>query len=161
MTTSFMDKYEQAKAIYTERKYQMRALGFKEIKSAPFRHHARKNYRDLDIPVFSVWRKRLEHRGYVHVILLCVRDDCQNPKIYVYTRGAFDPILYGMRNWYLDGGDAASHDVIEHIERVGHMVDIDEGFVRPRFRHGMVKANIRAFFVMIRDIFTNFISFKH
>lgn len=158
MTMSYKDRYNSAKSVYKERKGQLAHLGFREVKDSMYRHHAKKNYSGFVVATFSCWRKKLENRGYVHVILLCLLDDNDNPKVYIYTRGAFDPILYGLRNWYLDGGDADSDDVIEHVERMGHLTDADESFVRPRFRQGTVKAHVRAFFQMFKDMFSGLLS---
>lgn len=154
--SEFKDMYAKAKKEYLECRRMLDSKGFDEILNPVHLHHAKKTFADENIKVCSAWRYSFEDVGYINVFVLCMEDVRFNPITRLYYSVSVDPILYGLRNWYIEGGsshateDAAAACSLVHYSKA---IDIDR-CIRQRFRHGTIKAHVRAIFQWVMDTLT-------
>ena len=101
-------------------------------------------------------------KDFIHVALVEHEYGKDGLAIQVRYTCAGDDLLYGLSTKYKSGGSKDNGDDIAEIDRLIASGDLrdEERYVRKRFKHGRAKAKIRAFFVMMRDVWGRTFSFK-
>lgn len=142
-------------------------------------HHMLKDFEDYEVIRYAFYIKPAGE-DFIHVAVLEYETGGSaswDPPVYSTNYGlqiryscAGDDLLYGLKIKYKNGGSADPNDDVTAIDNL--IKDIKEDtvkervvypevrnhphYVRKRFRHGRRKVKIRAFLVMLKDLWKSF-----
>ncbi len=146
--------FDQARAYFREK-------GFYFIANVVVKHHMRKDFEEYDVTQDRFFILPVG-KDFLHVALVEHEYGKDGLAVQVRYTCAGDDLLYGLSTKYKSGGSKDNGDDIAEIDRLIASGDLrdEERYVRKRFKHGRAKAKIRAFFVMMRDVWGRTFSFK-
>lgn len=146
--------FDQARAYFREK-------GFYFIANVVVKHHMRKDFEEYDVTQDRFFILPVG-KDFIHVALVEHEYGKDGLAVQVRYTCAGDDLLYGLSTKYKSGGSKDNGDDIAEIDRLIASGDLrdEERYVRKRFKHGRAKAKIRAFFVMMRDVWGRTLSFK-
>lgn len=146
--------FDQARAYFREK-------GFYFIANVVVKHHMRKDFEEYDVTQDRFFILPVG-KDFIHVALVEHEYGKDGLAVQVRYTCAGDDLLYGLSTKYKSGGSKDNGDDIAEIDRLIASGDLrdEERYVRKRFKHGRAKAKIRAFFVMMRDVWGRTFSFK-
>ena len=146
--------FDEARAYFKEK-------GFYYIAHMVVKHHMRKDFEEYDVTRDRFYILPVG-QDFLHVAL--VEHDNALGRIGVQIRYtcAGDDLLFGLKTKYKSGGSKDNSVDIAEIDRLiasGALYN-EERYVRKRFRHGRHKAKVRAFFVMMKEMWSSMFSWK-
>lgn len=146
--------FDQARAYFREK-------GFYFIANVVVKHHMRKDFEEYDVTQDRFFILPVG-KDFLHVAVVEHEYGKDGLAVQVRYTCAGDDLLYGLSTKYKSGGSKDNGDDIAEIDRLIASGDLrdEERYVRKRFKHGRAKAKIRAFFVMMRDVWGRTFSFK-
>lgn len=121
------------------------------------KHHLLKDFEDYNVTNARFYIKKVG-TDYLHVAVIESLTPQKTKVSQVRYTCAADDLLYGLRIKFTSGG---SNDPQLDIVSVGilanaEMLSNEDRYIRPRFRHGRVKAKTRALFVYLIDSWKSF-----
>ena len=146
--------FDQARNYFREK-------GFYFIANVVVKHHMRKDFEEYDVTQDRFYILPVG-KDFLHVALVEHEYGKDGLAVQVRYTCAGDDQLFGLSTKYKSGGSKDNGDDIAEIDRLIASGDLrdEERYVRKRFKHGRTKAKIRAFFVMMRDVWGRTFSFK-
>ena len=146
--------FDQARAYFREK-------GFYFIANVVVKHHMRKDFEEYDVTQDRFFILPVG-KDFIHVALVEHEYGKDGLAVQVRYTCAGDDLLFGLSTKYKSGGSKDNSEDIAELNKLiasGYLRD-DERYVRKRFKHGRFKAKLRAFVVMMKDLFSGTISFK-
>lgn len=146
--------FDEARSYFLEK-------GFYFIAHMVVKHHMRKDFEEYDVTRDRFYILPVGN-DFLHVAL--VEHEYGNSCLAVQIRYtcAGDDLLFGLRTKYNSGGSKNNNDDIDEINRLIESGSLhnEERYIKKRFRQGRFKAKLRAFVVMVKDIWKDTFSFK-
>ena len=145
--------FDQARNYFREK-------GFYFIANVVVKHHMRKDFEEYDVTQDRFYILPVG-KDFLHVALVEHEYGKDGLAVQVRYTCAGDDLLFGLKTKYKSGGSKDNSEDIAEIDRLIASGDLstDERYVRKRFRHGKTKAKVRAFLVMMKDVWSNIFSF--
>lgn len=138
--------FNKARALFKE-------LDFYLIAHPVVLHHLRKEFKDYDVLNDRFYIKQVGN-DFLHVAI--IEHQCGRDGIAVQIRYtcAGDDLLYGLHIKFNSGGAINNQENVNEITAITERGNLKYHgrYVRKRFRHGRTKAKIRAFIIMIKDL---------
>ncbi len=146
--------FDEARAYFKEK-------GFYYIAHMVVKHHMRKDFEEYDVTRDRFYIMPVG-QDFLHVALVEHEYGVDGVAVQIRYTCAGDDLLFGLKTKYKSGG---SNDNSEDIARLNSLIASgnlrdDERYVRKRFKHGRHKAKVRAFVVMMKDMWSNMFSWK-
>ena len=147
-------KFDEARAYFREKEFYY-------IANVVVKHHMRKDFEEYDVTQDRFYILPVG-KDFLHVALIEYEYGMGGTAVQIRYACAGDDLLFGLRTKYNSGGSKDNSEDITEIDKLIASGDLrsDERYIRKRFKHGRAKAKIRAFFVMMRDLFGRTLSFK-
>jgi hypothetical protein len=141
---------------FDEARDYFKTKGFYSIAHVVVKHHMRKDFEDYAVTRDHFYILPLG-RDFLHVALVEHEYGKDGVGVLIRYTCAGDDLLYGLAIKYKSGGSNDNSIDIAELDKLIIYEDLRENdrYVRQRFRHGRVKAKVRALFVMLKDTWKN------
>ncbi len=146
--------FDEARAYFKEK-------GFYYIAHMVVKHHMRKDFEEYDVTRDRFYIMPVG-QDFLHVALVEHEYGVDGVAVQIRYTCAGDDLLFGLKTKYKSGGSSDNSEDIARLNSLiasGNLRD-DERYVRKRFKHGRHKAKVRAFVVMMKDMWSNMFSWK-
>lgn len=146
---------------FDEARTYFREKGFYYIAHMVVKHHMRKDFEEYDVTRDRFYILPVG-KDFLHVAVIEHEYGKDGIAVQIRYTCAGDDLLFGLRTKYNSGGSKDNSEDVAEIERLIASGDLrdEERYIRKRFKHGRFKAKLRAFVVMMKDIWSNTFSFK-
>lgn len=143
------------------RDYFFNKMGFYYIAHTVVKHHMRKDFEEYDVTRDRFYILPVG-KDFLHVALVEHEYGKDGIAVQIRYTCAGDDLLFGLKTKYNSGGSIDNSEDIAEIGRLIASGDLrdNERYIRKRFKHGRHKAKVRAFIVMMKDIWSNLFSFS-
>lgn len=146
--------FDEARAYFKEK-------GFYYIAHMVVKHHMRKDFEEYDVTRDRFYIMPVG-QDFLHAALVEHEYGVGGVAVQIRYTCAGDDLLFGLKTKYKSGGSSDNSEDIARLNSLiasGNLRD-DERYVRKRFKHGRHKAKVRAFVVMMKDMWSNMFSWK-